>query len=111
MMHVAPTITQYSANQTNLPFLTIFNIQLQARHPTINADRNPITIADKPTGDWTASDIADSGLIKSSTACPKMGITTIKKENCATCSRLSPRIIPVAIVVPERLKPGKTAIA
>ena len=41
---------------------------------------------------------------------PRMGIMTIRNENEATFSRLSPRSIPVAMVVPERLRPGRTAI-
>ena len=36
---------------------------------------------------------------------------TMTKENVATCSRLSPKRIPVAMVVPERLRPGRTARA
>ena len=40
-----------------------------------------------------------------------MGINTIKKENLATASFLFPNNIPVAIVEPERDKPGNTAHA
>ena len=35
----------------------------------------------------------------------------MRKENCATDSFLFPRIRPVAMVVPERERPGSTAIA
>jgi hypothetical protein len=42
---------------------------------------------------------------------PKMGINTIKKENFATSSFFTPNNKPVAMVVPERERPGKTATA
>ena len=42
---------------------------------------------------------------------PRMGIRTIKNENFATSSFLTPSKSPVAIVVPERDKPGITATA
>ncbi len=47
----------------------------------------------------------------SSTASPRMGIITIRNENLAICSRLSPMMMPVAIVDPERDRPGRTATA
>lgn len=47
----------------------------------------------------------------SSKASPKIGGITIKNENCAKCSFLFPNIRPVAIVEPERERPGITAHA
>ena len=48
---------------------------------------------------------------KSKNASPKIGINTIRNENCATASFFTPQSSPVAIVVPLRLNPGSTAIA
>ena len=47
----------------------------------------------------------------SNNASPKIGGITIKKENCANFSFLLPNKSPVAIVLPERDKPGMTAHA
>ena len=49
--------------------------------------------------------------IMSRKASPKIGTNTIKKENLATFSLLFPSRIPVAMVEPERDKPGNTAQA
>ena len=46
-----------------------------------------------------------------SSASPKMGGMTIRNENCANFSFLLPSSKPVAMVLPERLKPGSTATA
>ena len=40
-----------------------------------------------------------------------MGTRTIRKENCAITSLLTPQSRPVAMVVPERERPGATANA
>ena len=48
---------------------------------------------------------------KSRNASPKIGISTMRKENCATDSFFTPQSSPVAMVVPLRLNPGRTAIA
>ncbi len=82
--------------------------QEHAKHPDTNAARNPIII--------TGTDNPDSAgenppFIKSRRASPKIGIITIRNENRATCSFLFPSMSPVAIVVPERESPGKTATA
>ena len=44
-------------------------------------------------------------------ASPRMGMMTMRKEKRATSSRLSPRMMPVAMVVPERERPGRMATA
>ena len=44
-------------------------------------------------------------------ASPRMGGMTIRKENCASFSLLLPRRRPVAMVLPERERPGNTARA
>ncbi len=49
--------------------------------------------------------------MSSNNASPKIGMSTMRNENLATCSFLLPNIIPVAMVEPERDKPGKTATA
>ena len=56
---------------------------------------------------WAAS----SPLIRSRTILPRIGASTIRKENWATLSLRLPRISPVAIVVPERDRPGSVATA
>ena len=40
-----------------------------------------------------------------------MGMITMRNEKRATRSRLSPSRMPVAMVVPERDRPGSTATA
>ena len=49
--------------------------------------------------------------LKSSRASPRMGGMTIRNENWAIFSFLLPSIRPVAMVLPERLRPGSTAQA
>ena len=49
--------------------------------------------------------------LKSISASPSIGGITIRKENCAYFSFELPNKSPVAIVVPERDKPGSTAHA
>ena len=79
--------------------------------PTMKAAIKPTAIAVKPTGDSASPGAAPSTFTRSRSAWPRMGITTMKNENWATRSRLSPSRIPVAIVEPDRLRPGRTATA
>ena len=44
-------------------------------------------------------------------ASPRMGGMTMRKENCASFSFLLPSNRPVAMVLPERESPGRTAAA
>ena len=103
-----PTTKQYTANQINKPFFTRFSIQLQAIYPEIKAARKPTTSANI---EIPLSEGAKPPFIMSRKASPKIGTNTIKKENLATFSLLFPSRIPVAMVEPERDKPGKTAQA
>ena len=103
-----PTTKQYTANQINFPFFTRFNIQLQAIYPEIKAARKPTTSANI---EIPLSEGKKPPYIMSRKASPKIGTNTIKKENLATLSLLFPSRIPVAMVEPERDKPGNTAQA
>ena len=103
-----PTTRQYTANQINLPFLTKFSIQLHARKPEIKAAKKP-TVSDNI--EIPLSPCVKLPFIKSRKAYPKIGTSTIRKENLATFSLLFPKRIPVAIVDPERDNPGNTAQA
>ena len=99
----------------SLPFFTISSIHLQAIHPTTNDATKPTIIASSPAlsapATLTASVAGSSIFFMSSSPSPRIGIITMKNENLATSSFLSPNRIPVAIVDPERLRPGKTATA
>ena len=86
-------------------------IHLQARHPEMNAAKNPIINALVLMLPITASVPSFIILTVSSSASPKMGGITIKKENCAKDALLFPKSRPVAIVLPERERPGNTATA
>ena len=100
---------QYKANQISLPFFTRFSIHLQAIHPTTNDAMKPTARHRPPTSDSEPPPAIISFI--SSNASPRIGIITMRNENDATFSRLSPSNIPVAIVVPDLLSPGNTAIA
>lgn len=100
-------IRQYTANQISLPFFTMFIITLQANKPDKKAATKP---AIKAVDDMPDASGANSPFIKLKNDCPKIGIKTIKKENFAISSLLFPSNNPVEIVVPDRDKPGKTAI-
>ena len=87
----------------------MFIIHLQAMHPLTKA-------ATKPTmrGSVSISPNASSPLTALSTsrsASPRMGGMTMRNENCASFSFLLPSKMPVAIVEPERERPGSTAAA
>ena len=86
-------------------------IHLQARHPVMNAARNPNIMAE--TGREVTASVVPASMIFSTSrnASPKMGISTIRKENLATASFLLPNSSPVAMVLPEREIPGNTATA
>ena len=77
--------------------------------PTIKAVTKPIIAGRNPMDSEPASPLMS--LMTVSNASPRMGMMTMRNENLATWSRLLPRIIPVAIVEPERLRPGSTAMA
>jgi hypothetical protein len=112
-IHKIPTIAQYTANHINLPRFTNSIIHLQAKHPITKAAMKPTAIGNQPMDSVPAIASLDGIKIffKSNNASPKIGIITMKNENDATCSRLSPMMIPVAMVLPERLNPGNTATA
>ncbi len=100
---------QYMAKYINFPRFTIFIMNLHAKHPDINAAKNPNIIGYIPN--ISISEGSFNIFIKSKKASPNIGIITIKKENCATFSFLFPNNNPVEIVVPERDNPGNTATA
>ena len=84
------------------------SINRQARQPVTNADTKPATITPAEIPVAAASPAL---LMRSSRASPRIGGSTIRNENCATTSRLLPSSRPVAIVVPERDRPGIAATA
>lgn len=81
---------------------------LHANIPDIKAAKKP-TIIDSIGIPETAGLKSPPMTLKN--VSPSIGTRTIKNENCATASFFTPQSNPVAIVVPERDKPGKTAIA
>ena len=83
-------------------------ITLQANKPEKNAAKKPANIAENGIPE---TDGEKSPPIMFKNVSPKIGISTIKKENCAMFSFLFPSNKPVDIVVPERESPGSTAIA
>src|SRR5574344_1975923 len=107
-----PMMAQYIPKYISLPFLTIDIIHLQAAQPARNAAINPI---ESTPNDVSSLNAAVFAVLKrsiiSNKASPKIGGITIRKENCASFSFLLPRRRPVAMVVPERESPGKTATA
>ena len=111
-IEMIPAIAQYKANHTSFPFFTSSIIHLQAAHPTRKAAMNPTVRGIKPMlWDVNASPEPEIIFRQSRKASPRMGIITMKNENWASWSRRSPSKIPVAMVEPERLRPGRTAIA
>ena len=97
---------QYSANQLSFAFLTSAIITLQAKRPDRNADRKPSANGNAPTDEAVNSPPTSSRKVS-----PSIGTSTIRKENCAITSLLTPQISPVEMVVPERERPGITAKA
>ena len=93
----------------SLPFFTRLIMNLQAKHPDMNAAKKPTARGAKPIPPKSDGSSIISRTFKN--VSPKIGISTMRNENCATLSFLLPSKRPVAIVVPERDKPGNTAIA
>lgn len=104
-------MAQYIAKYINFPFLTMFIIHLHARQPETNAAIKPTISGNRPIPLDAISTPCDIPLTISSKASPNIGGITIKKENLANFSLLFPNNNPVAIVVPERDNPGRTAKA
>ena len=84
-------------------------MNLHAIHPERKAPMKPTAKGMRPIPPSKAGSLIMSMTFKKDS--PKIGIKTIRKENWAMLSFLLPRISPVAIVVPERDNPGKTATA
>ena len=84
-------------------------MNLQARQPDKKAPRNPINKGVNPMPPSNAGSLMMSMIFKN--VSPKIGIKTMRNENCAMLSFLFPSMRPVAMVVPERESPGKTATA
>ncbi len=94
------------ANQISWHFLTKAIITLHARQPLTKA-------ATKPMSRGCHSMVSGSfiNLMPSNKASPKIGGMTMRNENCAKSAFLTPNSRPVAMVEPERDKPGNTATA
>ena len=105
-IETTPAAAQYTANQINLPRLTMPIINLQARQPTTNAEMKPANIGTTPID---AKATSPSRMLRNIS--PKIGANTIRNENCAIDSFLLPSRRPVAMVVPERERPGIAAMA
>ena len=84
-------------------------IHLQATQPETKAATKPT--ANDNAGMLPATSSPFTIFITSNKASPKIGGITIKKENWASFALLFPNNKPVAIVDPERDKPGITAQA
>lgn len=80
------------------------NMNRHASQPEIKAAKKPVKSEDKGMEEADSSPEA-----RTSAFSPKMGMSTIRNENCATASFLLPNSRPVAIVVPLRDNPGSTA--
>ena len=87
-------------------FATIFNINLQAKIPVINEDRNP-----KNSTEILISFPSISPDKISFNIAPNITGITIKKENLAASFLLFPKKIEVQIVAPDLEIPGITANA
>ena len=103
-------IAQYAANQVIPAFFTIVIIILQAKSPDTKAAMKPIRRGESPMPAEIDVSEEDS-LIKSKSCSPIIGASTIRKENWAILSLFTPDTSPVAIVAPERDRPGATAKA
>jgi hypothetical protein len=101
-------IAQYIAKPVSFAFFTRLIITLHANNPETNADTKPRISEVMLMPDAAA---VNSPEISSRKASPSTGTSTIKNENFAISSFLTPSIIPVEIVAPERESPGSTAIA
>ena len=87
----------------------MFIIHLHAKHPDTKAAMNPTANGSMSMPPKTSSPF--TAFITSSNASPNIGGITIRNENCASDSFLLPSSKPVAIVLPERERPGITAHA
>ena len=76
----------------------------------MKAAANPIIIAPSEMSEAPEAEPLRMS-IPSSSASPRIGGITIRNENCASFSLLSPSRSPVAMVEPERDRPGSTATA
>ena len=81
-------------------------MSVQARHPVINAARNPIT-----KYDIEGIFVIKSPDNRSLAILPNINGTTIRNENLADCARDTPRSNAVDIVAPDLEIPGRIAIA
>ena len=85
-------------------------ITLQANRPETKAAAKPRMRASgatpAPKASWPVATFS-----RSSDCSPMMGMRTIRKENWAIDSRLTPERRPVAMVLPLREMPGATANA
>ena len=79
--------------------------------PKTKAATKPIIAAsgEMPTMAWLKP--SSKIFLVLSMASPKIGGITIRNEKCASFSFLSPSRSPVAMVLPERERPGSVAIA
>lgn len=82
-------------------------IHLQAKIPTTKALRNAMLRKGTVKSPMPSVRIS----MKSLAAAPKITGSTIKKENLAALDRSTPSSTELPIVDPERLIPGKIAIA
>ena len=103
-------MAQYTPNHINFPFFTMLIIHLQATQPEIKAAKKPIISAPILISALAAEAFFTISIPESS-ASPKIGGITMRKENCASVSFLFHKISPVAMVLPERDNPGMTAQA
>ena len=93
----------------SLPRLTSAIIHLQATQPEMKAAMKPAMRGSMAMSPPMASPFII--LMASSNASPNMGGMTMRNENWAMAALLLPSMRPVAMVVPERLRPGSTARA
>jgi len=100
---------QYIAKYISLPRFTMFTIQAQAIIPEMKAAKNPTERTDTST--WLASSGCSIICFIFSSIAPKIGGSTIKKENLVAFSLSTPRRIAVEIVAPDLDIPGRIATA
>src|SRR5574344_668268 len=93
---------------SSFAFFTMLIIHLQAAKPDTNAVREPMMIEREEVPEEAAE---KSPPTKFKNASPKMGMSTMRNENCATELFFTPHRSPVEMVAPERESPGRTAMA
>ena len=86
-------------------------IHLQATQPDTKAATKPTANTPSEMSPITEAAPYFTIFMVSSRASPRMGGMTMRKENWASLSLLLPRMSPVAMVEPERDRPGITATA